>query len=94
MTAFPLGQFLAKSMYRVNSKRKEFASKEANSLLYELTPIKKNIVMKMVEWLILIVYPLPTHLMDGWMICDFMSFSTVFQSYQDDGWVIMKGCVQ
>ena len=20
------------------------------------------------------------------------SFSTVFQSYQDDGWVIMKGC--
>ena len=22
---------------------------------------------------------------DGWMICDFTSFSTVFQSYQDDG---------
>ena len=31
---------------------------------------------------------------DGWMICDFTSFSTVFQSYQEDGWVIMKGCVQ
>ena len=30
----------------------------------------------------------------GWMICDFMSFSTVFQSYQDDGRMIMKGCVQ
>ena len=34
------------------------------------------------------------HLMDGWMICDFTSFSTVLQSYQDDGRMIMKGCVQ
>ena len=32
--------------------------------------------------------------MDGWMICDFTSFSTVLQSYQDDGRMIMKGCVQ
>ena len=32
--------------------------------------------------------------MDGWMTCDFTSFSTVFQSYQDDGQMIMKGCVQ
>ena len=32
--------------------------------------------------------------MDGWMTCHFMSSSTVFQSYQDDGWVIMKGCEQ
>ena len=31
---------------------------------------------------------------DGWMTCDFTSFSTVFQSYQDDGRIIMKGCVQ
>ena len=31
---------------------------------------------------------------DGWMTCDFTSFSTVFQSYQDDGRLIMKGCVQ
>ena len=31
---------------------------------------------------------------DGWMTCDFTSFSTVFQSYQDDGSMIMKGCVQ
>ena len=32
----------------------------------------------------------------GWdgMTCNFMSFSTVFQSYQDDGRLIMKGCVQ
>ena len=28
------------------------------------------------------------------MTCDFTSFSTVFQSYQDDGKLIMKGCVQ
>ena len=32
--------------------------------------------------------------MDGWMTCDFTSFSTVFQSYQDGGRLIMKGCVQ
>ena len=29
-----------------------------------------------------------------WMSCDFTSFSTVFQSYQDDWRLIMKGCVQ
>ena len=33
--------------------------------------------------------------MDGWMYdLRFMSFSKVFQSYQDDGRLIMKGCVQ
>ena len=32
--------------------------------------------------------------MVGWMLCDFTSFSTVFQSTQDDGRTIMKGCVQ
>ena len=31
--------------------------------------------------------------LDGWMTCDFTSFLTVFQSYQDDV-RIMKGCVQ
>ena len=31
----------------------------------------------------------------GWMMtCDFASFSTVFQSYQDDGRLIMKSCEQ
>ena len=30
-----------------------------------------------------------------WMYAlGFISFSTIFQSYLDDGWVIMKGCVQ
>ena len=28
------------------------------------------------------------------MTCDFTSFLTVFQSYQDVGMLIMKGCVQ
>ena len=28
------------------------------------------------------------------MTFDFMSFLTVFQSYQGNGWMIMKGCVQ
>ena len=32
--------------------------------------------------------------MDGWMICDFTSLSTVFKLYQDDGRMIMKACVQ
>ena len=32
--------------------------------------------------------------MDGWMICYFMFFSTLFQSCQDAGPMIMKGCVQ
>ena len=32
--------------------------------------------------------------MDGWITCDFTSFSTVFQSYQDDVRLIMKSCVQ
>ena len=36
-------------------------------------------------------------MMDGWMDgpmnCDFTSFSIVAQLYEDDGWMIMKGCV-
>ena len=32
--------------------------------------------------------------MDGWRTCDFTSFSTVFQSYQDDERLTLKGCVQ
>ena len=36
----------------------------------------------------------PTAQMDGWVIRDFTSFSTVLQSYQDDGTSIIKGCVQ
>ena len=33
-------------------------------------------------------------LMDGWMICIFTSFSSVFQSYLDNERLIMKDCVQ
>ena len=32
--------------------------------------------------------------LDGWMTCDFTSFSTVFKSYWDDGWVMVEDCVQ
>ena len=31
--------------------------------------------------------------MDGWVICNVAYFSTVFQSYQDDGRVRIKSCV-
>ena len=34
------------------------------------------------------------HLSTVQVIGDFMSFLTVFQSYQDDGTLIMNGCVQ
>ena len=33
-------------------------------------------------------------MMDGWMTCDFTSFSTVFQLYQDDDKMTMNGCAQ
>ena len=32
--------------------------------------------------------------MGGWMTCNFTSFSIMFQSYQSDGRMIIKGCVQ
>ena len=35
-----------------------------------------------------------TQIMDEWIICGFTPFSTVLKSYQDDGRMIMKGCVQ
>ena len=38
--------------------------------------------------------PLKCQRMAGWITCDFASFSTVFQSYQDNERLIMKGCVQ
>ena len=31
---------------------------------------------------------------DGGMTCNFTPFLTVFQSYKDDGLIIMKGCAQ
>ena len=33
-------------------------------------------------------------LIDGQMTCNFISFSTVFQSHQDNERLIIKGCVQ
>ena len=41
-----------------------------------------------------VFYPFIYPAFDGWMIYDFTSFSTVFQSYQGDGTLIMKCCVQ
>ena len=37
---------------------------------------------------------LQNHTLYGRMTCNFKSFSTVFQSDQDDGQMIMKDCVQ
>ena len=36
-----------------------------------------------------------THVeMAEWLTCEFTSFATVFLSYEDDGWAIIKGHVQ
>ena len=41
-----------------------------------------------------VIYFSTDQMMEGRMTCDFTSYSTVFQSYQDDEMLIMKGCVQ
>ena len=33
-------------------------------------------------------------IMSRWITCDFTSFLTLVQSYEDDGKMIRKGCVQ
>ena len=38
--------------------------------------------------------PLKVYCMDGWMICEFTSFLTIFQSNQGDVRMIMNGCMQ
>ena len=40
------------------------------------------------------VFPTAHGWMSRWMSLDFISFSVVLQSYQDDGKVLMKDCVQ
>ena len=52
-----------------------------------------RVVQSTEQGLVVSMSLIPTFL-DGGMTCNFMSFSTVFQSFQDDGRVIMKGCAQ
>ena len=47
-----------------------------------------------IEYYLQIIFLISLRWMNGWMTCDFTSFVTVFQSYQDDVWVKMRGCVQ
>ena len=42
----------------------------------------------------LITFTLIDNQLDGWMTCNFTSFLKVFQSYQDEVWMVMKGCEQ
>ena len=37
------------------------------------------------------MHALTTGYSDGWMSCEFTSFSTVVQSYHEDGLVMVKG---
>ena len=48
----------------------------------------------MLTCLLSVVGHLGRALENGWMTWDFMFFSTVFQSYQADERLIMKGCVK
>ena len=50
----------------------------------------KNAKCTNVLWL----YIFSVSIIDGWITCDFTSYLTVFQSYQNDVWMIMKDCVQ
>ena len=53
-----------------------------NVYLYtKMNPVHATIQMKLKK-------------MNGWSTCDFTPFLIVFQSYQDDVWMIMKGCAQ
>ena len=57
------------------------------TLEFIIIPVTQKIVIQT------ICVSLVTQILDGWMTCDFTSFSTVFQSYQVNGRLIMKGCV-
>ena len=43
----------------------------------------------LLKWHCSVVTAYVFHLTEGWMTCDFTSLSTVFQSYQDDGLMII-----
>ena len=69
--------------------------KTSESIVYTLL-LKENIYLA-IKWEFMLP-KLPRKpdscTIDGWVTCDFTSFSTVFQSYQDNGRLIMKGRVQ
>ena len=47
-----------------------------------------------IDQCVLAMAKLMVRYMNGWIICDFTSFSSVFEPHQDDGWVIIRDCVQ
>ena len=70
----------------------------SSQMHYRLSHVAETKI-SMAEWLHLKGFPFTkslqkTNQMDRWMTCNLMSFSTVFQSYKDNGCVIMKGCLQ
>ena len=84
--------------YKVSSKySKRFSSYGADTKLH-LKPSRRNNSESM-KGRVSFLYATHCHdlfyiTVDGWMTCAFTSFLTVFQSHQDDVWMIMKGCVQ
>ena len=83
--------FFASPLIGVNSKRKEFAHRGAISFLKEIQFQKATSSRKANNYLCELKI-LVSKKDDGWMTCNFTPFSTLFQSYQDDGQMIMKGC--
>ena len=76
-------------------KEKKFAPPGSNFFPFRPLFGRKQTGSHLIHYFFILEFRnMPYFLMDGWMTCDFMSFLTVFQSYQDDVWMIMKGCVQ
>ena len=58
------------------------------------TTLKEDIIIKYICVIVRLQMKIHRHCMYEWMTCDFTSFSTVFQLYQDNDRMIMTGCVQ
>ena len=82
---------------RTDSTEYEYKIGVCSFLTYSTPSAKAKNAIKFTglpaSFLLCYFYP-KNALLDGWTTCDLKSFSTVFQSYQDDGRMIMKGRVQ
>ena len=75
-------------IYAGLSEQAQFASGIPSMFLACIVGIYFEIDFLTTRFLVLLIEKV------GWMTCDFRSFSTVFQTYQDSGMVIRKDRVQ
>ena len=79
--------FLNTKMTSTNKKFKAF-------LGIVIVPILGNNCLQEAQWTESMAAPPGTEFVHLLLRCHFTSFSTVFRSYQDDGSLIMEGCVK